>query len=261
LLAAAAVVLAYCIVWMAFSDLSIAFIDSIAPRFFTAGNFGKAFFDDGLWRALANTLYVSALTAFLIGVMAFPAAAWLADRSRAKAATFFVLLQALSSAGGVHSLIPLYDLWRRLGLLGGYSPVVLVYLYHSLPVALFALAEYLRDQPPSFREAARLEGLGSLGYLLRIQLPLAMPAIGAAAMVAFLSAWNGFMAPLVFLDDDAKYTVAVKLHAYVGSIASGSPQWNRFAAASIVNIAIVGLLFRKFKKPLASSALSDQADD
>jgi len=261
LLVAAAVVLAYCIVWMAFSDLSIAFIDSIVPRFFTPGNFGKAFFDDGLWQALANTLYVSALTAFLIGVMAFPAATWLADRPRAQAATVFVLLQALSSAGGVHSLIPLYDLWRRLGLLGGYSPVVLVYLYHSLPVALFALAEYLRDQPPTFKDAARLEGLGTLGYLMRVQLPLALPAIGAAAMVAFLSAWNGFMAPLVFLDDDAKYTVAVKLHAYVGSIASGSPKWNRFAAASIVNIAIVGLLFRKFKKPLASSALSDQADD
>jgi len=261
LLVAAAIVLAYCIVWMAFSDLSIAFIDSIIPRFFTAGNFGKAFLDDGLGRALANTLYVSALTAAFIGLAAFPAAAWLADRPRARAAAFFVVLQALASAGGVHSLIPLYDLWRRLGLLGGYAPVVLVYLYHSLPVALFALAEYLRDQPPSFREAARLEGLGALGYLLRIQLPLALPAIGAAAMVAFLSAWNGFMAPLVFLDDDAKYTVAVKLHAYVGSIASGSPKWNRFAAASIVNIAIVGLLFRKFKKPLASSALSDQADD
>lgn len=261
LLVVAALVLAYCIIWMAFSDLSIAFIDSFVPRFFTTGNFGKALFEDGLGLAFANTLYVSALTAFLIGVMAFPAAAWIADRTRAKAATFFVLLQALSSAGGVHSLIPLYDLWRRLGLLGGYAPVVLVYLYHSLPVALFTLTEYLRDQPPSFKDEARLEGLGSLGYLLRIQLPLALPALGATAMIAFLSAWNGFMAPLVFLNDDATYTIAVRLHAYVGSIASGSPQWNRFAAASIVNIVIVSLLFRKFKKPLASSALSDQADD
>jgi len=103
--------------------------------------------------------------------------------------------------------------------------------------------------------------MGSLGYMLHVQLPLALPAIGAAAMIAFLSAWNGFMAPLVFLDDDAKYTIAVRLHAYVGSIASGSPKWNRFAAASIVNIAIVGILFRRWKKPLQSSALSDQADD
>ncbi|MBU0927861.1 MAG: ABC transporter permease subunit [Spirochaetes bacterium] len=260
-LVAAAAVLAYCVAWMAFSDLSIAFIDSLIPRFFTTGNFARAFVDDGLGLALANTLFVSAATAVLIGLVAFPAAAWLADRPRAKAATLFVLLQALSSSGGVHSLIPLYDLWRRLGLLGGYAPVVLVYLYHSLPVALFALAEFMRDQPPSFKDAARLEGLGTLGYLVRVQLPLAMPAIGAAAMVAFLSAWNGFMAPLVFLDDDAKYTIAVRLHSYVGSIASGSPKWNRFAAASIVNIAIVGVLFRRWKKPLASSALSDQADD
>ena len=260
-LVAAAAVLAFCILWMAFSDLSIAFIDSPIPRFFTTANFGKAIFDDGLWLALANTVYVSALTAALVGVVAFPAAAWLADRPRARAAAFFVALQALSSAGGVHSLIPLYDLWRRLGLLGGYAPVVLVYLYHSLPVALFALAEFMRDQPPSFKDAARLEGLGTLGYLWRVQLPLALPAIGAAAMVAFLSAWNGFMAPLVFLDDDATYTIAVKLHAYVGSIASGSPKWNLFAAASIVNVAIIGLLFRRFKKPLATSALSDQIDD
>ncbi len=260
-LAAAAAIMAFCIVWMAFSDLSIAFVDSFVPRFLTASNFRKAFVDDGLGLALANTLYVSALTAALIGVAAFPAAAWLADRPRAKAAAFFVALQALSSTGGVHSLIPLYDLWRRLGMLGGYTPVVLVYLYHSLPVALFALAEFMRDQPPAFKDAARIEGMGTLGYTLRVQLPLALPAIGAAAMIAFLSAWNGFMAPLVFLDDDAKYTIAVRLHAYVGSIASGSPKWNRFAAASIVNIAIVGILFRRWKKPLKSSALSDQADD
>ena len=260
-LLASAAVLGFCLLWMSFSDLSIAFVDSLVPRFFTTANFRRAFVDDGLGLALLNTLYVSALTAAMVGLAAFPAAAWLADRPRARAAAFFVALQALSSAGGVHSLIPLYDLWRRLGILGGYAPVVLVYLYHSLPVALFAMAEFLRDQPPSFKDVARLEGLGTIGYLRRVQLPLALPAIGAAAMVAFLSAWNGFMAPLVFLDDDAKYTIAVRLHAYVGSIASGSPKWNRFAAASLVNIAIVGLLFRRFKKPLSSSTLSDQADD
>jgi len=260
-LVAAALVLCYCMLWMAFSGLSIAFIDSPLPRFFTAGNFKTAFVDDGLGRALANTVYVSALTALLIGLAAFPAAAWLADRPAARAATLFVALQALSSTGGVHSLVPLYDLWRRLGILGGYAPVVLVYLYHSLPAALFAMTAFMRDQPRSFRDAARLEGLGALGYLTRIQLPLSLPIIGAAAMVAFLSAWNGFLAPLVFLDDDAAYTVAVRLHAYVGSIASGSPKWNLFAAASLVNIAIVGILFRRWKRPLAGSALAEEVDD
>ncbi len=261
LLLAAVVVLVFCIVWMAFSDLSIAFVDSWIPRFLTTANFGRVFIDDGFGLAILNTLYVSIVTATLIGLIAFPAAAWLADRPRAEAAIFFVALQALSSTGGVHSLIPLYNLWRQLGILGGYAPIVLVYLYHNLPVALFALAEYLRDQPRSFKDSARLEGLGKLGFLVCIQLPLALPAIGAAAMVAFLSAWNGFMAPLVFLDDDTKYTVAVRLHTYVGSIASGSPRWNRFAAGSIINIILVGALFRWWKKPLVSTALSAHDDD
>lgn len=113
--------LLYALLWMAFSKLSIAFIDSPLPGFFTASNFRLIFERDGLGRIFANTVFVSGLSAILIGFFAFPAAAWLADRSTGKILAFFVALQALSSAGGVHSLIPLYDLWRKLGLLGGYK--------------------------------------------------------------------------------------------------------------------------------------------
>ena len=260
-LVTAGLALLWCLLWMAFSGLSVAFVDSLLPRFPTAGNFAAAFIDDELGLALVNTLVVAATTAALIGLIVFPAATWLAEQTLARAAMVFIMLQALASTGGVHSLIPLYDLWRRLGLLGGYGPVILVYLYHSVPIALFALSAFLRDQPRSFREAARLEGMGMTSYIFRIQLPLSLPAIGTSAMIAFLSAWNGFLAPLVFLDDDAKYTIAVKLHAYVGSIASGAPKWNRFAAASIVNIAIIGILFWRFKRPLTRTSLADHNED
>lgn len=80
-------------------------------------------------------------------------------------------------------------------------------------------------------------------------------------MLAFLAAWNGFLAPLIFLDDDTKYTIAIRLHSYVGSIASGAPKWNRFAAASLVNVAIVAVLFWRFKKPLSRTALADHGED
>jgi multiple sugar transport system permease protein len=261
LLLAAGLALVWCLLWMAFSGLSVAFVDGFLPSYPTAGNFAAALIDDGLGLAVLNTLVVSATTAALTGLIVFPAATWLAEQTLARAALVFILLQALASTGGVHSLIPLYDLWRRLGLLGGYGPVILVYLYHSIPIALFALSSFLRDQPRSFREAARLEGMGMLAYIFRVQLPLSLPAIGTTAMIAFLSAWNGFLAPLVFLDDDARYTVAVKLHAYVGSIASGAPKWNRFAAASIMNIAIIGILFWRFKRPLTKTSLADHNED
>ncbi len=261
LLLLAAVALVWCIFWMAFSGLSVAFVDSFLPRFPTLKNFPDAFLGDRMDIALLNTIFVSSITALFVCLTAFPAAAWLAEKSPAKAAAFFIAIQVLSSTGGIHSLIPLYDLWRRIGILGGYIPVILVYVYHCAPVAIFALAEFMRDQPKSFREAAKLEGMDGFPYLRKIQLPLAAPAIGAVAMIAFLSAWNGFLAPLIFLDDDSRYTVAVKLHSYVGSIASGSPKWNRFAAASIVNILIIGLLFWRFKKPLTHTALADHGGD
>jgi ABC-type glycerol-3-phosphate transport system permease component len=246
---------------MAFSGLSVAFVDSFLPRYPSVAAFREAFLQDGVLLNFANTLYVSLLASAFAIALVFPAAAWLAERPIAKTALAFALLQALASSGGVHSLIPLYELWRRMGLLGGYLPVVLVYIYHAAPTALLALSTFLRDQPKSLKEAACLEGMGRFAWLVKVQLPLALPALGASAMLAFLAAWNGFLAPLIFLDDDTKYTIAVRLHSYVGSIASGAPKWNRFAAVSLVNVAIVAMLFWRFKKPLSRSALADHGED
>jgi ABC-type glycerol-3-phosphate transport system permease component len=261
LVAATVLALLWCIVWMAFSGLSVAFVDSFLPRYPSVAAFREAFLQDGVLLNFANTLYVSLLASSFAIALVFPAAAWLAERPIAKTAVAFALLQALASSGGVHSLIPLYELWRRMGLLGGYLPVILVYIYHAAPTALLALSAFLRDQPKSLKEAACLEGMGRFAWLVKVQLPLALPALGASAMLAFLAAWNGFLAPLIFLDDDTKYTVAVRLHSYVGSIASGAPKWNRFAAVSLVNVAIVALLFWRFKKPLSRSALADHGED
>jgi ABC-type glycerol-3-phosphate transport system permease component len=261
LVAATVLALLWCIVWMAFSGLSVAFVDSFLPRYPSVAAFREAFLQDGVLLNFANTLYVSLLASAFAIALVFPAAAWLAERPIAKTALAFALLQALASSGGVHSLIPLYELWRRMGLLGGYLPVILVYIYHAAPTALLALSAFLRDQPKSLKEAACLEGMGRFTWLVKVQLPLALPALGASAMLAFLAAWNGFLAPLIFLDDDTKYTIAVRLHSYVGSIASGAPKWNRFAAVSLVNVAIVAVLFWRFKKPLSRSALADHGED
>jgi len=62
---------------------------------------------------------------------------------------------------------------------------------------------------------------------------------------------------LVFLTDDRLYTIGVKLHSYVGSVASGNPRWNLFAAASVINLSFVGLLLWRFKNPLARNASAD----
>ncbi len=247
----------YAVLWLSFSGLSSTYIDAAIPRFFTADNFRLIFAEDGLGRAFLNTLGVSAVSAFLISFFVLPAAFRLRSFSAGRKAGIFAGIQALGAAGGMHSLIPLYVLFRSLGLLESYIPIVIVYLFHAAPFSLFTTSAFLEKLPSGLEEAAELEGASAFTRFFRIVLPLAMPAVATSAMIAFLAAWNGFLVPLLFLGDDSMYTIGVKLHSYVGSVASGSPAWNRFAAASIVNLAIVGILFLRFRSPLSANYMAE----
>ena len=250
----------FALVRTAFSGLSTTYVDSILPRFPTAGNFPAIFREDGVGRAFANTLGVSLAAAVLAPLLVFPAALRLRRAGPAARAAVFAGLQALGSAGGMHSLVPLYALFRSLGLVDSYLPVVIVYLFHAAPFALFTSTAFLDSLPKSLEESAELEGAGRAAVLFRLVLPLSLPVLATSAMTAFLAAWNGFLVPLLFLSDDAKYTIGVRLYGYVGSVASGAPRWNRFAAASIVNLAVVGLVLWRLKGPLAKAPSADHEE-
>ena len=245
---------------MAFSGLSTTYVDSFLPRFFSADNFRAIFAEDGVGRSFLNTLGVSLVTAALVPLIVFPAAMRLRSAGPGTRAALFAGLQALGSAGGMHSLVPLYALARRLGLTDSYIPVVAVYLFHALPFALFTTTAWLDSLPRSLEEYADLEGASRSRTFFGILVPLSLPALATCAMTAFITAWNGFLAPLLFLDDDAKYTIGIRLYSYVGSVASGNPQWNRFAAASIVNLLLVGLVLWRLKGPLGKAPLSEHEE-
>lgn len=254
-LSAAAVL--YAVLWLSFSDLSAVYIDRPWPRFLSFRPYLRVLFDEGILRYFANTFLVAAATALLVPFFTLPAA-WFLSRSRPeRAARAFAFIQAIGMAGGVHSLIPLFIVFRLIGLLGGYVPLIVVYLFHALPFSLFTLSAMLGRLPRSYAEEALLEGMSPVAYLWRIAGPLCLPALAAAMMTAFISAWNGFLAPLVFITDDSAYTIGVKLHSYVGSVASGNPKWNLFAAASALNMVFVGLLLGFFKNPLKPSEAAD----
>ena len=91
-------------------------------------------------------------------------------------------------------------------------------------------------------------------------MPLSIPVVSVAAIQGFLGAWNGFLVPLLFINDDTRYTISVKLTSLVGTIASGSPRWNLFAAASVMNVLLLGLLFVRFRGALGRTALAEYDD-
>ncbi|MDC7228074.1 MAG: ABC transporter permease subunit [Spirochaetales bacterium] len=254
-LSSAAIV--YLLFWMSFSGVSACFIDAPLPPYAGLQSYRAIFTEENILIYFRNTILVAGLTGILVPLVCFPAAAWLNSKGRVATAAALTFIQILSITGGMHSLIPLYSSFERIGMVNSYTPLIIISIYHSIPFSMFTITAWLEQMPASFRDIALVEGLSPLGWLGRIVLPLSRPVLTTAVMTAVLGAWNSFMAPLLFLNDDSLYTISVKLYSFVGSIASGAPEWNIFAAASVVNCAIIAAVFSRFIKPAGHTRLSD----
>jgi ABC-type sugar transport system permease subunit len=255
LISSAAIV--YLLLWMSFSGVSACFIDGLIPPHAGIESYISVVRDENIFLYFKNTLIVAGLTGLLIPFISFPAAIFLNNRGKIFAAGFLTFLQILGITGGMHSLIPLYSVFSRIGLTNSYVPLIIISVYHSLTFSLFTITAWLERMPQSFRDIALIEGQKPGMYLLKIIIPLSKPVIITAFMTAFIGAWNGFMAPLLFLNDDKLFTISVKLYSFVGSIASGSPEWNIFAAASVINCLIIVLVFSRFKKPVGETPIAE----
>lgn len=254
------VIILYMLLWMSLSRISACYIDSLFPAFPTLNNFYRIFAEEGILRYFLNTFFVAGITAIILPLLIFPAAVQLDKAGTGRTIAFLGFIQIIGIAGGMHSLIPLYRIFRGLAMINTYFPLILIYLYHGIPFSLFILTAYLKTFPSSFRDLAKLEGMSEISYGFRILLPLSVPPLITAVMMVFISGWNGFQAPLLFLNDEELYTISLKLFGYVGKLGTGRSVWNLFAAASVVNTLFIGGLFFRFKNMMAYSPVSETED-
>jgi len=242
---------------LSISSGNIVTLDGLIGRISGPGNFRTLFVETGLQRSFLNTILLSGIAAVVTPIICFPAASFLAQRSKRYVALFLLGVQVLSVGGGIHTLLPLYSQFIKIGMADSYLPLILIYCYHSIPFSLFTMTSYLELIPKSLHDQAQIDGAGPFRYLFLIQARISLPVITTTAIITFMNGWNSFLAPLLFLNDNAKFPVSVKLFSLVGSIGSASPQWNLFAAASVINLAIIALLFGPLKRPLETTALRD----
>jgi len=114
------------------------------------------------------------------------------------------------------AIIPLFVLMRDLSLLDNLWSLILVYAASGLPSAVFILTGFLRTVPHELDEAARIDGAGEVGILLRVLLPLVRPALAIVTVYNVIPIWNDFFFPLVFIHEDALKTVPLGLTVFFG---------------------------------------------
>ena len=144
----------------------------------------------------------------VIGAMAGYAFAWMDFKGRD---WWFLVVVALLVVPVQVALIPLSDLFGKIGIFGDIIGVVLFHVGFGLPFAIFLLRNFFAEIPRELLEAARLDGAGEIRLFATVVLPLAAPAIASLGIFQFLWVWNDMLVALVFSDSQSQpLTVALQ---------------------------------------------------
>lgn len=153
-------------------------------------------------------------------------------------------------------IIPIYYEISAMGLLNTQWAIILPLIGLYMPFGVVWMRAHFVGVPTELSEAARIDGASTFQEIRRIQIPLAMPALSALAILLFLWTWNQFLLPLVLVDDPDKRTMAGALGAFQGQYLNQLPLL--FAGALIImlpTIVIYVIFQRQFIKALLQGAV------
>jgi multiple sugar transport system permease protein len=154
--------------------------------------------------------------------------------------TVFAVLLATMMLPYAVTLIPSFILWQKLDALNTYYPLTVPAWFGGGAFNIFLLRQFFRTIPRDLDEAAYLDGATPLRVLWEILLPLSRPALIVVAIFTFIGVWNDFLGPLIYLNDDEKFTLALGLASFKGLY---NAQWGYLMAASTAVIAPIVVLF------------------
>ncbi len=178
------------------------------------GNLGDAWERANLGAALLNSTWVAAMSVAGTLVLATPAAFALTRlRPPGRAALFLLVLAPLVIPSEV-LIVPLFSIYRTLGLINSLPGLALVNVVFSVSFATVILAGFFRRIPQEVIDAGRVDGAGRLQLLWFLAIPLVRPGLVAVAVLVAVLAWNDFAGALVLLQRPSTFTAPLALTTF-----------------------------------------------
>jgi ABC-type glycerol-3-phosphate transport system permease component len=190
-------------------------------------------------RALGNTLFITALA--LIGqLVSVTMVAFAFARLRWPGRDFFfVVLLATMMIPPQVTQIPLYILWRSLGAIDTYWPLIVPNFFGD-PFLIFFARQFFLTIPVELEEAARVDGCGYWAMFTRIFVPLSIPLLLTISLFTILWNWNDFYSPLIYLTSPEKFTLQLGLLSFNTQFRVLIPP---LMAASVLIVAPIIIIF------------------
>lgn len=149
---------------------------------------------------MAGTLITCSLAAYAFARLDFPGRKM-----------WFALTIASMLMPHAITLIPIYLMWTDFRLVNTYWPLIIPSWLGGGAFNIFLMRQFMMTIPRDLDEAATIDGAGRARILVQVLLPLIKPVLVVISIFTFLNVWNDFLGPLVYVNTQEKYTVAIAL--------------------------------------------------
>ena len=174
-----------------------------------------------------NSIIVSGVSTLLALIVGVPAGYGLA-KARAEGWGLIVLISRITP--GLSYLIPLFILFRALGLTGTLYPLIIIHLVISVPIVVWVMLGFFESLPHELEEAALIDGANLWQAFYKVALPLSRPGIVVGAILSFIFSWNNFVFGVVLAGRETR-TLPVAVY---NSLSFEQLSWGPLAASALM---------------------------
>lgn len=217
----------------------------------TLDGYAKVFSRFPFLRTIGNSLLISVAYTLITLISASMAAfAFAKLRFRGSGAILSVYIATMMIPTQV-TMIPLFVVTNRLGLIDSYASVILPSMFK--PFAVFLLVQQMKTIPNDYIDAARIDGAGLFQTYRKVALPLCIPTLATLAVTTFMESWNDYLWPLLMLTDRNKMTLPIALSTLNGQY---STEYNVLMAGSLISMIPIIIIYIAAQKQFKSGLMA-----
>ena len=208
------------------------------PKEPTFAAYVKVFSKFPFVRVIANSLFISVFYTLITLISASMAAFAFAKIKFPKSDLLFKLFLATMMIPTQVTIIPLFVVMTKLGLINTYASVLLPSIFR--PFAVFLLVQQMRTIPNDFLDAAAIDGASIFAVYRKVALPLCAPTLATLSITTFMESWNDYLWPLLMLQKNEMMTLPIALSTLNGQFAT---EYNVLMAGSLISMVPIILIY------------------
>lgn len=210
------------------------------PRSFTLDSYEQVLVRDKFWLYFINSAIIAVggvLLLLLVASMAGYGLSKFRFRGRSGLRSYFLLGLMFPIQLGI---LPLFVMLRALDLINNLFGMILLYAA-NMSFAVFVFTNFLRTVPDALIECARIDGASEFLIYYKIVLPLSRPVLSTVGLISFVTMWNDFYLPLVFLTKENVRTLTLGVYRYMNNFLEN---WHLvFAAVTVALVPVIVVFF------------------